>query len=486
MVTSDMIMRRPKQSRSRATIDAVLATTVDLLETGGEDSVRLEVVTARSGISTGSIYHHFGDRDGLIAAAQIERFDRITQQETDGLVQVLDQSLSGPLSRTAFVELMLDQVRGLVRPERQRIRWARVAALASARTRPNLLAVLSDAFGVLLDALEEQSRRAIGIGLLEPDAPIRAFAIFSQACSMGLLVDELDEISVTDQEWIQLLERITRGLIASAAPGPATGPATAVSAASARDGQRSGGSAKRRAAGTDRPPGARQRAQSNGSKAGPIAVLLAAEDERVRRMIELTADQLIGLGPSAVRVEQIRLAVGVSAGWFQRTFADRDGLLDAARIELYERLAADDHARFERAVRRSDDVEAFRRNLFAALIDLESTELLRRPHWQRAELLAATIGRDGIRFALSPVIREATDRFCGVVGEAQDRGLMDPTLAPRAVSRFFESHSFGYLLNDLDSGGRLGSGATEAEWARLAATIVDAVLPAEHRLMGPG
>jgi AcrR family transcriptional regulator len=485
LVTADMIMRRPKQNRSRATIDAVLATTVELLEAGGESSVRLDVVTERSGISTGSIYHHFGDRDGLIAAAQIERFDRLTQEETDGLVRRLDQSLSGTMSRAAFTELLVNEVRGLVQPGRQQLRWARVTALASARTRPTLLAVLADAFSALIDGLAGQSRRAIDVGLLASDTPVRAYAIFSQALSMGLLVNELDADPVSDHEWTSLLERIVRSLIAAAVPDPSAAIDPSILERSVRSSHHAARSAVRRTTAGERTPAARQRSEHNDAESGPIGVSAATEDELVRRMIALAADQLVGLGPNAIRVEQIRLAVGVSAGWFQRAFVDRDGLLDAARIELYERLAADDYARFERAVSQSQDADAFRANLSAALVGLEPTEVLQRSYWQRAELLAATIGRDGIRHALAPIVREATDRMCALVREAQARGLMDRSLEPRAVSRFFESYSFGYLLNELDTGGRLGRRATETDWAKLVITIVDAVLPPEHRLTGP-
>lgn len=54
----------------RAVLDAALA----LVAEGGVDAVTISALTARSGVSNGSVYHHFGSRAGLFAVLYGESF----------------------------------------------------------------------------------------------------------------------------------------------------------------------------------------------------------------------------------------------------------------------------------------------------------------------------------------------------------------------------------------------------------------------------
>ncbi|MDR6595512.1 TetR/AcrR family transcriptional regulator [Saccharothrix longispora] len=55
----------------RAVLDAAL----ELVAEGGLDAVTISALTARSGVSNGSVYHHFGSRSGLFAVLYRESFE---------------------------------------------------------------------------------------------------------------------------------------------------------------------------------------------------------------------------------------------------------------------------------------------------------------------------------------------------------------------------------------------------------------------------
>lgn len=63
-------MRPPTQTRSESSADRMLAATLDLLAEGGLAAVTVAAVAAAAGASNGSLYHRFGDRTGLLLAAQ--------------------------------------------------------------------------------------------------------------------------------------------------------------------------------------------------------------------------------------------------------------------------------------------------------------------------------------------------------------------------------------------------------------------------------
>ena len=61
--------RAPKQARSRRTLELLLGATISAMEDDGLEGVTIPRVAARAGVSTGSIYRRFVDKDALIRAA---------------------------------------------------------------------------------------------------------------------------------------------------------------------------------------------------------------------------------------------------------------------------------------------------------------------------------------------------------------------------------------------------------------------------------
>ena len=83
-------MATPQPSRSRralrrrslapaSTPQAVLAATEALLLEGGVEAVSIRRVSSRCGYSAPTIYHHFGDKTGLIDAVLERRFHRMLE-----------------------------------------------------------------------------------------------------------------------------------------------------------------------------------------------------------------------------------------------------------------------------------------------------------------------------------------------------------------------------------------------------------------------
>src|SRR6185295_18643348 len=60
--------KRPRQDRSRATVDTVLAATARVLVKRGFDGLTTNAVAEAAGISIGSLYQYFPNKEALVAA----------------------------------------------------------------------------------------------------------------------------------------------------------------------------------------------------------------------------------------------------------------------------------------------------------------------------------------------------------------------------------------------------------------------------------
>ena len=81
MATQMKIQPQPKQDRAKETVAVVIEATAKTIRHSGEASVRVQDISKATGVSIGSIYHHFGDRDGLIRAAYVQDFASTVGQD---------------------------------------------------------------------------------------------------------------------------------------------------------------------------------------------------------------------------------------------------------------------------------------------------------------------------------------------------------------------------------------------------------------------
>lgn len=77
-----------KQRRGEQTVTRLLDAALDVHESAGRDGFTVQAVVAASGVSLGSLYHHFGNFDGLAAAL----YARCMGELLDGIVTSLERA----------------------------------------------------------------------------------------------------------------------------------------------------------------------------------------------------------------------------------------------------------------------------------------------------------------------------------------------------------------------------------------------------------
>lgn len=132
----------------------LLEAAIEAIDVDGEAGVRTERIAEVADVAKPSIYRYFHDRDGLIVAAQAERYRRGLHAH---MMVTLEQVI-GCDTAEDFAELLAAMMRTVSGPEARERRRLRVQVLGSAATRPALQEAIRAAH---LQTVDEVSK-AIG------------------------------------------------------------------------------------------------------------------------------------------------------------------------------------------------------------------------------------------------------------------------------------------------------------------------------------
>ena len=84
--------KRPRQARSKATVDAILEAAARILERDGYEAANVNEIARVAGVSTGSLYQYFPTKEALVAAVA----ERLTHDMLDVFVRNLDDHADAP------------------------------------------------------------------------------------------------------------------------------------------------------------------------------------------------------------------------------------------------------------------------------------------------------------------------------------------------------------------------------------------------------
>jgi AcrR family transcriptional regulator len=443
--------RRPRRrEETSATLEAIISAAGAIIDEQGVEGLRIAEVCERAGVGSSSIYHLFGDRDGLVAATLTDRFDRTLEgsssiQQLSDLMWTASADEVAAFGRSYLTSFYTDAAR-------ERARWARVTALGAACHRPPLIERLGDALQAYVERMRAVLALAQVAGHIDPRVDPVAAALFGQAHQFGLLANRFDRDPVPVEDWETVVMRAMGMLGPNTSeprtrfPGPseaADGPVAGTAAASA----------------------------DPGDLADPPAAPDQQHALRAQAVVDLARAAFTEGGAEAVSVAEVRAAVGVSAGWFHRTFGDREGLIDEVRLTLYDdRLGAETDALVRELTRAASAEEFVGRMLLLARDTLEDST--RSELWFRVEVLSALDGRPGLRRAVAEIDARHTASLTAAIADAQGRGVIATDLAPRAVARFAQGMHFGFLLSAIS-----GLEPTAEQWRSVFERVVWGLTP---------
>ena len=107
--------KRPEQPRSRATFDTIVEGAARILEERGFEGYNTNAIAERAGVSVGSIYQYFPDKDAITAAVIRREAAQLldhaaTARDTigahDGLIHLIDAAIHHQLRRPVLARLI--------------------------------------------------------------------------------------------------------------------------------------------------------------------------------------------------------------------------------------------------------------------------------------------------------------------------------------------------------------------------------------------
>ena len=186
---------------SHPTRDRLIETMAELLDGSDPEHITADQVLTTSGVSKGSLYHHFEDFEDLLEAALISRFSVNVDATIDGLAQIL----ATVKSREELVSALREANAHDQAQSRAKFRLERARAAGLTYSSPRF----HDALGVeqqrLTDAFTDLFIEAQNKGWMSTDINPRAAAVFVQAYTVGRVVDDIAPEKVDPQAWVDLL-----------------------------------------------------------------------------------------------------------------------------------------------------------------------------------------------------------------------------------------------------------------------------------------
>ena len=188
-------------SATHSTKQRLVETVLELAEDRPMDDIRVEEVLKESGISTGSLYHHFEDFGHLIETAMAERYVEILRPGLIVLEAALDEAEDlEDLERRLYAGGL-----AYARLNTPEARFERAMILARAGKSERLMEILGQQQQELTDAYEQMFRRGQrDDGWLDPDLDPKAMAVFIQTYTFGRIVDDITTNQMEQEKWMEL------------------------------------------------------------------------------------------------------------------------------------------------------------------------------------------------------------------------------------------------------------------------------------------
>ncbi|MEY4988377.1 MAG: hypothetical protein RI933_10 [Actinomycetota bacterium] len=199
---------QPKQDRAKDTVDLVIKEADKAIKAGGEAAVRIQEISKAAKVSIGSIYHHFGDRDGLIRATYVHNFSTAVREDINRVKRFMSK-----MHTTQEIASHYDEMLSFLTAHFNRLPASdRACIVGNTMGRPMLRQALAEVQNELTSGLTEVMEILRDRKMLKPHLTPRSAAVMVLGMLHGKVVAELDTDPIHEHEWNQAMLSAFSGL----------------------------------------------------------------------------------------------------------------------------------------------------------------------------------------------------------------------------------------------------------------------------------
>lgn len=201
-----MPQRRPRQPRERQedhpTRLQIIEVAAKVLKKAGIGGFHVDDVMAATGLTRGAIYHHFDNVDDLVESALLAVY-------SEGLAANIALVEGMMVSASTAAEFRAGVMRAneayVYNTALRKVRILRAHALGATDAGSRMADALGVAQQRLTDAYVAMITEAQRRGWVRAEISPEALAVFIQAYSFGVILDDVSERHITPEAWAQII-----------------------------------------------------------------------------------------------------------------------------------------------------------------------------------------------------------------------------------------------------------------------------------------
>jgi AcrR family transcriptional regulator len=191
-------------------MQTVLDAVAERLMTSDEITIRIPEICEATGVNYGSVYHHFGSREGVIDAA----YDMMFTTWAEGDVASLKLISRAAQSFEEYVASLQGVIGTFASgPERRARRAIRVRVISAAMTRPDL----KERIGAAQFRITKELANVVEYGQerewLRRDISAHSISVILQVLLVGRTVDDISQVPIDDDEWSASMQLLLLDLV---------------------------------------------------------------------------------------------------------------------------------------------------------------------------------------------------------------------------------------------------------------------------------
>lgn len=208
--------RKPRQARAGETVAAILEAAAQILEGGGLTAFTTNAVAERAGVSIGTLYQYFADKNAVLLALARQELGAALGEITRALQGEVDPTVEGRVR--AMVRTMIHAFRG-----RQRARKAVVQAILAQGLGAELMAPMTSFIAAASATIGSDPEARV------PPLTREQLFILSRAALGAIRAAVLEEQPFLrsrsfEDEVVRMILAYLGAIIAATAPGPGPDP----------------------------------------------------------------------------------------------------------------------------------------------------------------------------------------------------------------------------------------------------------------------